>query len=58
MEFFSELIFISLEGVLIIWEVVNINNLTLTFLSIGIELLLQYKAFYLKIFYKYQYDKN
>lgn len=33
MEFFSELIFISFEGVLIIREVVNINNLTLTFLS-------------------------
>ena len=33
MEFFSELIFISLEGVLIIWEVVNVNNLTLTYLS-------------------------
>ena len=31
MEFFSELIFISLEGFLIILEVVNINNLTLTF---------------------------
>ena len=57
MEFFSELIFISLEGVLIIWEVVNINNLTLTFLSRH-RIVITVQIIILKIFEKYQYDQN